>query len=140
MDNFLKDLREFCKTFEFDKSQTFIQSPDGKGNPFYGCNHDDETRKHLSEIQSTKVGKLNQFYGKKHKPEVIEQNRQKNIEILTKLKGKKVSQYKMNGEYIATYDSVRCAARSLDLKCYNEISKCCRGTKENYQGYIWKYT
>jgi hypothetical protein len=63
----------------------------------------------------------------------------KNIEILTKLKGKKVNQYDLNGNLIGTYDGIRSAARSVNLKCYNEISKCCRGKKENYCGYIWKY-
>lgn len=137
-DYWLDSLKEFCKTYKFEETE-FIQSPIGEGNPFYGCNHTDETRKHLSYMQSTKTGSLNQFYGKKHKPEVIEQNRKKNIEILTKLKGKKVNQYDLNGNLINTYDGIRSAARSVNLKCYNEISKCCRGIKENYCGYIWKY-
>jgi len=86
-----------------------------------------------------KRGKLNQFYGKKHKIETIESNRKKNIEILTKLKGKKVNQYDLDGNLIGTHDGIRSAARSVNLKCYNEISRCCRGLKENYCGYIWKY-
>jgi hypothetical protein len=139
MDEFLDSLKEFCKNYNFDKNQNFIQSPMAEGNPFYGCKHTNETRQHLSYMQSTKVGSLNPFYGKKHKPEVIEQNRKKNIEILTKLKGKKVNQYDLNGNLIGTYDGIRSAARSVNLKCYNEISKCCRGKKENYCGYIWKY-
>lgn len=140
MDDFLNDLKHFCQTFEFDTNQDFIQSPVGSGNPFYGQKHDEETRKHLSEIQSTKVGALNPFYGKNHKPEVVAENRRKNIEILTNLKGKKVNQYDLNGNLIETHDSIRSAARSVNLKCYNEISKCCRGIKENYCGYLWKYT
>ena len=140
MDDFLlKDLQDFCKNYDFDKNQNFIQSPVGQSNPFYGCKHDEETKKHISSMQSTKVGKLNQFYGKKHKPETIELNRKKNIETLTKLKGKKVNQYDMNGNLINTYDGIRSAARSVNLKCYNQISLCCRGIKENYCGYIWKY-
>lgn len=138
-DLLLNDLKEFCKTFEFDKTQEFIQSPIGQVNPFYGCKHDEETKKHISYMQSTKTGELNQFYGKKHKPETIESNRKKNIEILTKLKGKKVNQYDLNGNLISTYNGIRSAARSVNLKCYNQISLCCRGIKENYCGYIWKY-
>ena len=109
-------------------------------NPFFGKLHTENTKKHISEMQSTKVGELNQFYGKKHRPEVIENNRKKNIEILTKLRGKKVGQYDLNGNLISIHESIRSAARSVNLKCYNEISKCCRGIKENYCGYIWKYT
>jgi group I intron endonuclease len=140
MDELLEDLKQFCKNYKFDASQNFIQSPVGSGNPFYGQKHTEETKKHISYMQSTKVGELNQFYGKKHRPEVIAENRKKNIEILTKLKGKKVNQYDLNGNLIITHDSVRSAARSVNLKCYNEISKCCRGIKENYCGYLWKYT
>jgi len=58
MDDFFASLKEFCKTYEFDESQLFIQSPVGKGNPFYGCKHDEDTRKHLSKMQSTKKGKV----------------------------------------------------------------------------------
>jgi hypothetical protein len=140
MDELLEDLKQFCKNYKFDVSQNFIQSPVGSGNPFYGQKHTEETKKHISYMQSTKVGESNQFYGKKHRPEVIAENRKKNIEILTKLKGKKVNQYDLNGNLITTHDSVRSAARSVNLKCYNEISKCCRGIKENYCGYLWKYT
>ena len=140
MNDILEDLKQFCKTYKFDTNQDFIQSPVGSGNPFYGQKHDEETRKHLSEIQSTKVGALNPFYGKNHKPEVVAENRRKNIDILTNLKGKKVNQYDLNGNLIGTHDSIRSAARSVNLKCYNEISKCCKGVKENYCGYLWKYT
>ena len=140
MDDIFEDLKEFCKNYKFDPNQEFIQSPVGSGNPFYGQKHTEETKKHISYMQSTKVGELNQFYGKNHKPEVIAENRRKNIEILTKLKGKKVNQYDLDGNLIETHDSVRSAARSVNLKCYNEISKCCRGIKENYCGYLWKYT
>ena len=139
MDEFLENFKEFCKTYKFDKNQVFLQSPIAEGNPFYGCKHTDETRKHLSEIQSTKTGDLNSFYGRKHKLETIESNRNKNIEIHTKLRGKKVNQYDLNGNLIGTHDGIRSAARSVNLKCYNEISKCCRGIKQNYCGYIWKY-
>jgi hypothetical protein len=139
MEDFFNGLKEFCKNYEFDKNQKFIQSPIGQGNPFYGCKHTDETRKHLSEVQSTKTGILNPFYGKKHKPETIESNRNKNIEILTKLRGKKVNQCDLNGNLIGTYDGIRSAARSVNLKCYYQISLCCSGKKENYCGYIWKY-
>jgi hypothetical protein len=139
MEDIFNGLKEFCKNYEFDKNQKFIQSPIGQSNPFYGCKHDEETKKHISYMQSTKVGELNQFYGKKHKPETIESNRKKNIEIHTKLRGKKVNQYDLNGNLINTYDGIRSAARSVNLKCYNQISLCCRGIKENYCGYIWKY-
>lgn len=108
-------------------------------NPFFGKEHDTETRLHLSKMQSTKIGQLNQFYGKKHTPEVIENNRNKNIQILTKLKGKKVNQYDVNGQFIKTHDSVRSAARNIGVKHYNQISKCCRGMISYSYGYIWKY-
>lgn len=116
---------------------TFKTHPDT--NPFFGLQHAEVTRKHLSTVQSTKIGKLNQFYGKKHRPEVIESNKQKNIEILTKLKGKKVNQYDLNGNFIQTHESVRSAARNIGVKHYNQISKCCRGIVAYSYGYLWKY-
>jgi group I intron endonuclease len=109
------------------------------GEGCLGYKHSEEMREYLSNIQSQKVGILNPFYNKKHSAETLSINRKKNIEILTELKGKKVNQYDMNGSLIATHDSIRSAARSVNLKCYNEISKCCRGIKEYYCGYIWKY-
>jgi len=138
LDFFLEDLKEFCKTFKFEETE-FIQSPIGESNPFYGCKHDDETKKHLSEMQSTKVGKQNQFFGKKHKAETIEQNRKKNIEILTQLQGKKVKQFDMDGNLIAIHDSVRSAARKINAKNYNQISKCCQGIIRYSYGYLWEY-
>jgi len=109
------------------------------GEGCLGYQHSDEMKKYLSNVQSQKVGILNPFYNKKHKPKTIAGNRKKNIEIFTKLKGKKVNQYDMDGNLINTHDGIRSAARSVNLKCYNQISLCCRGVKENYCGYIWKY-
>jgi len=138
IDFLLQDLKKFCQNYTFDETN-FIQSPVGKGNPFYGQKHNEETKKHISFMQSTKVGELNQFYGKKHKQETIENNRKKNIEILTKLKGKKVNQYDLNGNLIMSHDSVRSAARNIGAKSYNCISKCCSGKLQQFYGYIWKY-
>jgi hypothetical protein len=109
-------------------------------NPFFGQQHNNETKKHLSIKQSTKTGTNNQFYGKKHKKETIESNRQKNIEIQTIKFGKKVIQCDLSGKEIATHDSVRSAARAIGVKYYNQISKSCRGLISNSYGYIWKYS
>lgn len=108
-------------------------------NPFFGKKHTKDAKKQISKMQSTKTGELNQFYGKKHRLDVIENNRKKNIEILTKLKGKRVNQYDMNGNFITTHESVRSAARNIGVKHYNQISKCCRGIIQYSYGYIWKY-
>jgi hypothetical protein len=46
--------------------------------------------------------------------------------------------YKLNGEYIKKYNSVREASRKLELSHAN-ISKCCNGIFKHTGGYIFKY-
>lgn len=130
---------EYVDKEYFQQEFTYDCATHPKINPFFGKNHDIDTRHHLSKMQSTKTGESNQFYGKKHKPETIENNRKKNIEKLTMLKGKKVIQYDLDGNFIATHDSVRSAARNIGVKHYNQISKCCRGMIAYSYGYLWKY-
>lgn len=52
----------------------------------------------------------------------------------------KVEQYNLQGEKIATYESVRDAARAVGCH-YTHISHCCgnKGKEKTAKGYIWKY-
>ena len=123
------DVADYINAFQFSIPEL---------NPFYGCKHDEETKKHISYMQSTKVGKLNQFFGKKHKPETIENNRLKNIQIHTERCGKKVLQYTLDGNLVAEYNSIRAAARVLGQK-HPQILGCCSGKYNTAYGYNWKY-
>lgn len=55
-----------------------------------------------------------------------------------------IIQMNMNGEFIARYDSISVAHRSLSdpNKCVyliSEISRCCCGKYSQYKGYKWKF-
>ena len=79
----------------------------------------EEHRKHLSEINKGKI------------PANLEDNH-KSIQ-------KQVDQFDLNGEYLATYDSIRIAARENHA---NEaaIGNCCNGRYKTAGGYIWKFS
>jgi len=52
---------------------------------------------------------------------------------------KAVTQFTKNGEFVAKYNSIRDAERSLGKKNMN-ITSVCRGKRKSAGGYIWKYT
>lgn len=52
--------------------------------------------------------------------------------------GKPVSQYDLDGNFIATYPSASAAARILNLDS-STISKVCRGQNKTHGGFIFKY-
>lgn len=63
--------------------------------------------------------------------------------ISEKLKGSKVKrseilQFDMNGLLIKEWKSMREIERETDL-LRPQISRCCKGLKESYAGFIWKY-
>lgn len=109
------------------------------GEGCLGYKHTESTKKHLSQASKLLVGNKNPFYNKKHTKETIENNREKNIQILTQIRGKKVLQYDLQGNLVALHDSVRSAARKIGIKHYNQISKCCRGLIGKSYGYKWEY-
>lgn len=51
---------------------------------------------------------------------------------------RKISQYTLNNEYLATYDSISMASKlcQIDRKL---ISSCCNGLQKQTHGYVWKY-
>lgn len=54
----------------------------GKGNPFYGKTHSDETRKNMStRMKAASVGPANKFYGRKHTLKTKKRISQKNSRI-----------------------------------------------------------
>lgn len=50
---------------------------------------------------------------------------------------KRVNQYDLNGNYIATYNSTMEATRKLGIN--RNISACCLGKAKTCGGYIWRY-
>ncbi|QFP93465.1 UNVERIFIED_ORG: hypothetical protein Xoosp15_200 [Xanthomonas phage Xoo-sp15] len=75
-----------------------------------------------------------------HTREVVRNNGKKNIEKFNGEKRRKVVQYSLDGTYIATFDSMRDAARSLgSISKQGNISECCSGKRGKAYGYKWKY-
>jgi len=53
-------------------------------------------------------------------------------------KSKKVSQYDLDGKYIATYDTITLASKETSIP-YQNISMCCRNIIHKTHNYIFKY-
>ena len=85
-----------------------------------GRKHTEETKRKLSEVHK----------GKKLSPEAIDK--------MVKSRNKPVVQYMTNGITVASFESIKCAAQKLGLDEGN-ISRCCKGTRGTYKGFIWKY-
>ena len=58
---------------------------------------------------------------------------------IRKAKSKKVSQYTMNGEWLATYFNAETAAKLINGVTATSIHNCCKGKTDYSKGYIWKY-
>lgn len=92
----------------------------GNGN---NRNQTDDTKKKISE--SLKI-----YYSNSN----IEKYRQ----AMTKAAGKSIEQYSLNNEFIKKYESIRSAARELNISKGN-IQKNLYGKSKQAAGFIWKY-
>ena len=99
----------------------------GEKNPFYGKKHSERTRQHLSAVR---LNNPNRF-------ELSKRAGLKSKEATRK----EVSQYNVNGEYIASYESCADAALFVCGKKNggNHIGAVCNGNRKTAYGYIWKY-
>ena len=120
------------------------------GGKSYGCHPD--TRKKLSE---QKKGNTYNF-GKKTPPSIIAKMKEAHSgpnhhmygkhlpewvkDILRKSQptAKKVDQYTKDGEFVKTWDSIRCAATTLGILS-SHISECCKGQLKTYKSFIWRH-
>lgn len=62
----------------------------------------------------------------------------KRMAACLKASEKKVSQYTISGRYIGSYDSATKAAKANGVN-NSGVSRCCRGERDTYKGYIWRY-
>lgn len=53
--------------------------------------------------------------------------------------GKKVIKYRLNGEKINEYPSLKLAAKSIGLNRDSNIGQCCRKKKKTVGGFIWEF-
>ena len=116
----------------------------GENHPNWGKHLSEETKKKISESEK---GKTPWMKGKKHTEESKKKisNAKKgkpNISL-----AKKVYQYTLEGEFLASYSSTAEAARQNDF-LQGEISACCNGGRykkgkwvncNKYKGYKWSY-
>ena len=87
----------------------------------------EETRKKISES-------LKKFFSNGG----ISINRQKHSEIMTRVNGRKVTQYSKDGKLIGTYDSIILASKETKIgRC--SIQANAAGRSNTAGGYIWKY-
>lgn len=103
------------------KGRVFSQETKNKiSEALKGRKIPDELKRKMSEVQK----------GKKLSPETVAK--------MIKSRNKPVVQYTTNGVTVASFESIKCAAQKLGLDEGN-ISRCCKGTRGTYKGFIWKY-
>jgi len=95
------------------------------GDGTFGRYHSEETKE---KIRQKAVGRLYDSYTKQKMS-------------LHSAKAKRVSQYTLDGKYIATYNSTAEAARILfgNNKRRTRIASCANGKQKTALGYIWSY-
>ena len=54
-------------------------------------------------------------------------------------RAKKVIQYDLNGNYVASYEYMDLIKSALGIKSTSHISLCCNGKRNKAYGYVWKY-
>lgn len=52
---------------------------------------------------------------------------------------RQVSQFSLDGEYVASYESIREATKALGRKSFNNITGNLKGRSKSAYGFIWKY-
>jgi group I intron endonuclease len=102
---------------------------------------------HTEEVKNKISESLKAYYKKQreeqntskssvsHRPETL----QKISEIMRKVNGKKVSQYTLDGQLIASYDSIVEAAEKNGFPRKN-VQACVSGHSKTSGGFIWKHT
>ena len=152
--------------FKEEYFKKLSESSKGKNNVFYGKHHTEETKKKLSEISKDRYDSpdKNPFYGKHHteesKKKMSEAKRGRKLseehkrKISLSGKGRKnspssiektkmglqkpVLQLDMNNNVLNRFPRVKEAARILKYDP-DLISKCCRGFRKDYKGFIWRF-
>lgn len=126
LDNWYKSEKLKSLTSQKFKGRTFTdeqkkQISDSLKEYFANNTISEETRKKLSEVAKKRfeTGWVNK--GQIHAV------------------SKPVQQFDLEGNLLNTYSSMNQAAKAINKKDAKQISKCCRGLRDNVYGYIWKY-
>ena len=117
-----------------DTKQKMSEAKKCEKHPMYGKQHTDDTKQKMSEA---KKGENNHWYGKT----LTEETKQK---MSKAHKGennplsKKIYQYDLDGNFIASFASSGEAAEHLGIKSGTSIRRCVRG--KQYTAYNFKWT
>ena len=110
----------------------------GKDNPNFGKKYSQEEKNKLSKSYTPEQRKIQSLVMKERWKNC---NIEKQLESLKlgheKIK-KKVSQYSLDNELIATFESASEAAINTN-NISQSISKCCHGKYKQSKGFIWKF-
>jgi NUMOD3 motif/NUMOD1 domain len=110
----------------------------GEKNPNYGKLMSEEQKKKISDSMIKKYEQIKNINGYKINSKCLENLKFGREALKNK---KKVAQYNLNGEFIASYDSLSEAANSVNGN-YSVIGKVCDEKKihyKTYKGFIWKF-
>lgn len=134
-----------------DLRTEWSQKYTGENNPFYGKHHSEETGQKIAEANKRRV--WSDESKKKISRYLAERNKQKKgttvpqdvrIKISQTLKGRPsptrraVVQLDLEGNYIASFNSIKEASAATGIATYM-IGDCCRKTRVDTQGFIWRY-
>lgn len=111
----------------------------GENHPRFGVKVSDETKEKLSKSMSERIQKYGHPMSGKHQSDDTKKRISQNKLGSKNPASKPVIQLSLDGDYIAEYESVGLAARSMGKLDHSGIAKCCRGVQKTADGYKWVY-
>jgi group I intron endonuclease len=127
-----------------DQREHLIEINQGENNPFFGKKHTEEVKeKHSLRVSGTN----HPMWGKKHNEETIKKirerrnasvDKEKMVQLSKEINSKSVMQYRLDGEFIKEFSSIKEASKFTGCS-ESIIGKCCRGVIKNPRKFIFKF-
>lgn len=120
---------------------SFIPNPDNL--PEVNYKNEDKTNNNVENLEwctheyNQNWGTRNERASKKLKGHIVTDN-SKLKNMISQPNRKPLQQFTLDGELIATYQSIKEAQRVTGVK-HQHISDCCKGKYKQSGGFIWKY-
>ena len=125
------DLISKLNTTNSENGYNFASGGFGGAHPI-----SEETKKKISDFHK---GRPCSESKKRHLSEVNKGKMPTNIDAIHKRNQKPVDQFDLDGNYIATFPSIRIAGIECNA-CENGIGLCCRGHNKTCGGYVWRFS